>query len=514
MSGCDDGAAGRPAGGRGPPLNREGDRDDAGHKKLVYFFGGGEADGRADMKNLLGGKGANLAEMAKLGMPVPAGFTITTEVCTDYYENGRKYPDDARGRGATPRSAKVEKVMGMKFGDPDDPLLVSVRSGARKSMPGMMETVLNVGLCSTTIPGLIAKTGNERFVYDAYRRLIMMYSDVVMEKAEGIEPAEGKGIREQLERMIGRDEEGQRATQADTDLTGATTSRSSASSSRRKVKEVLGKRVPGRSDGAALGRHRRGVQELERQAGRLLPPHRGHPGRVGHRGQRADHGLRQHGRRPRPPAWPSPATRPPARTSSTASGWSTPRARTWWPASARPNPLNEATKNEQNKHLPSLETAMPEVYKQLDDIRTQAREALPRHAGHRVHDPGRHALHAPVPHRQADRHGGAEHGDGHARGEADRRTKTAVHARRAGPARRAAAPDRRPGGREEAPSRSPRACRPGPGGAVRPDRLHRGRRRGLGQGRARRSSSSARRPTPRTSRACARRRASSPRAAA
>ena len=122
--------------------------------KLVYFFGGARADGDAGMKNLLGGKGANLAEMAKLGLPVPAGFTITTEVCTHYYANGRRYPKELTAQ--VERSlAGVEKVMGKRFGDPQDPLLVSVRSGARSSMPGMMETVLNVGLCSRTIPGLV-----------------------------------------------------------------------------------------------------------------------------------------------------------------------------------------------------------------------------------------------------------------------------------------------------------------------------------------------------------------------
>src|SRR5512145_838698 len=163
-------------------------------QKMVYFFGGGKADGRADMKNLLGGKGANLAEMANLGVPVPPGFTITTEVCTHYYENKKSYPKGLKEEVAKAMT-RVEKIMGKGFGDPKNPLLMSVRSGARSSMPGMMETVLNVGLTSKTIPGLVAQTGNERFVYDAYRRLIMMYSDVVMEKGAGIEPKDDDGIR-------------------------------------------------------------------------------------------------------------------------------------------------------------------------------------------------------------------------------------------------------------------------------------------------------------------------------
>jgi pyruvate,orthophosphate dikinase len=170
-------------------------------KKYVYFFGAGKADGKAEMKNLLGGKGANLAEMVNLGIPVPPGFTLTTEVCTLYYKNNRKYPSELVPQ-VDAALAKVEKIMGKKFGNVEDPLLVSVRSGARSSMPGMMETVLNVGLTSKTIPGLIKKTGNERFVFDAYRRLIMMYSDVVMEKAAGIEPAEGQAVRQKMEHAL------------------------------------------------------------------------------------------------------------------------------------------------------------------------------------------------------------------------------------------------------------------------------------------------------------------------
>ncbi len=176
-------------------------------KKYVYFFGNGRAEGNAGMKNLLGGKGANLAEMAghpKLKLPVPPGFTITTEVCTRYYKNNRRYPKELKKQVET-ALVKVEKIMGKKFGDPDDPLLVSVRSGARSSMPGMMETVLNVGLTTKTIPGLIKQTNNPRFVYDAYRRLMMMYSDVVMEKAVGVEPkTEHDGIRHKLEQEIGK----------------------------------------------------------------------------------------------------------------------------------------------------------------------------------------------------------------------------------------------------------------------------------------------------------------------
>src|SRR3954466_15184428 len=147
--------------------------------KLVYLFGGGKADGTADMRNLLGGKGAGLAEMTNLQIPVPPGFTITTEVCTAYYDNGRKYPD---GLEEEVRNAlgRVEEAGGLKFGDPQKPLLVSVRSGARVSMPGMMDTVLNLGLNDETVQGLLKASGDARFAWDSYRRFIQMYGSVVL----------------------------------------------------------------------------------------------------------------------------------------------------------------------------------------------------------------------------------------------------------------------------------------------------------------------------------------------
>ncbi len=153
--------------------------------KYVYFFGGGKAEGRADMKNLLGGKGANLAEMTNIGLPVPAGFTLTTEVCTYYYAHDRSYPPELKQQ-VNEALKKTEEVMGAKFGDPKNPLLVSCRSGARVSMPGMMDTVLNIGLNEATLRGLIEKTGNERFGWDSYRRFVQMYGDVVL----GLKPQE------------------------------------------------------------------------------------------------------------------------------------------------------------------------------------------------------------------------------------------------------------------------------------------------------------------------------------
>ena len=147
--------------------------------KRVYLFGAGISEGGADMKNLLGGKGANLAEMSKIGIPVPAGFTITTEVCNEYYENNEQYPEGLR-ENVQEALKKVEEVMGAKFGDTENPLLLSVRSGARVSMPGMMDTVLNLGLNDETVQGIIKKSDNERFGWDSYRRFIQMYGDVVM----------------------------------------------------------------------------------------------------------------------------------------------------------------------------------------------------------------------------------------------------------------------------------------------------------------------------------------------
>jgi len=182
--------------------------------KYVYSFGDGKAEGRADMKNLLGGKGANLHEMASLGLPVPAGFTISTEVCTYFYANKRNYPKSLRAE-VEKAMGNIEKGMGAKFGDKKNPLLVSVRSGARESMPGMMDTVLNLGLNDTTVQGVIASTGNERFAYDCYRRFVQMYGDVVL----GLKP-EHKDEIDPFEEILHHKKES-RGAKFDTDLTAA-----------------------------------------------------------------------------------------------------------------------------------------------------------------------------------------------------------------------------------------------------------------------------------------------------
>ena len=205
--------------------------------KYVYSF----SEGYGKSKNLLGGKGVGLAEMAHLKIPIPPGFTITTEVCTAFYANKGRYPQGLKEQ-VLKALQKMEKDAGMKFGDPKNPLLCSARSGARSSMPGMMETVLNIGLTSKTIAGMIEKTKNPRFVLDSYRRLIQMYSDVVMEKAEGIEPEEGMGVRQQLERELAAMKE-RRNAKSDVELTDKDLAEL-AEIYKAKVQDVLGKPFP------------------------------------------------------------------------------------------------------------------------------------------------------------------------------------------------------------------------------------------------------------------------------
>ena len=316
------------------------------------------------MRNLLGGKGANLAEMCTLGMPVPAGFTITTECCTEYYNLGCKYPADLE-KEVNDALARAEKMMGRKFGDKNNPLLVSCRSGARSSMPGMMETVLNIGLCSATIPGMIAKTQNPRFVYDAYRRLIMMYSDVVMEKAEGIEPAEGQGIRVQLDRMLG-ELKARKGYKSDTDLTEDDLKQLCADFKVR-VKQVLGKEFPDNAYEQLWGgigavfKSWNGKRAIAYRRIEGIPDDWGTAVNVqamvfGNMGDNSATGVA--------------FSRNPATGENKFYGeWLINAQGEDVVAGIRtPNPLNEATKNEHNRNLASLETAMPEVYKELDDI--------------------------------------------------------------------------------------------------------------------------------------------------
>lgn len=332
--------------------------------KFVYFFGGKKADGKADMKNLLGGKGANLAEMVNIGLPVPAGFTITTEVCTLYYANKGKYPAELKAQ-VMEALAKTEKEMGAKFGDKVNPLLVSVRSGARASMPGMMETVLNVGLNNVTREGLIKRTKNPRFVYDSQRRLIQMYSDVVMEKAAGIEPKEGMGVRQQLEKELHKmivD----RKVKGETELT-ADDLKELVEIYKKKVKEVLGKPFP--EDAmeqlwgavSAVFQSWNGKRAISYRRIEGIPHEWGTAVNVqsmvfGNMGDSSATGVA--------------FTRNPATGENYFYGeWLVNAQGEDVVAGIRtPNPINEKGKGEQSKHLVSLEKGMPVVYKELHKI--------------------------------------------------------------------------------------------------------------------------------------------------
>jgi len=342
----------------------------AENKKRVYRFGGKHAEGDGKMRELLGGKGANLAEMNLLGMPVPAGFTITTECCTEYYRLGGGYTPELRKEVAEALAA-TEEIMGKKFGDANDPLLVSCRSGARSSMPGMMDTILNIGLCSATIPGMIKKTGNPRFVYDAYRRLIMMYSDVVMEKAEGIEPEDGMGIRQQLDRMM-EDVKKANGYKSDTELT-AEQLKDLAEAFKVRIKEVLGVEFPDDAQAQLWGsiggvfKSWNGKRAIRYRQIEHIPDDWGTAVNVqsmvfGNMGETSATGVA--------------FSRNPANGDNKFYGeWLINAQGEDVVAGIRtPNPLNEATKSEKNKNLASLEKAMPEVYKELDDIRKHLEE--------------------------------------------------------------------------------------------------------------------------------------------
>ena len=333
--------------------------------KYVYLFGNGSADGTAEMKNTLGGKGANLAEMNHLGIPVPPGFTITTEVCSYYYDNNKNFPEELDSELQNALTA-TEEIMGSKFGDSTDPLLVSIRSGARQSMPGMMETVLNVGLTSKTIPGLIEKTGNARFVYDAYRRLIMMYADVVMEKAAGIEPESNKGIRHKLESLIDQHKE-ENNYKNDTDL-NADDWKLLSEKFKNEIEDTLGNKFPDDPMEQLLGGIKavfeswNGERAINYRRIENIPHEWGTAVNVqtmvfGNMGENSATGVA--------------FTRNPATGENKFFGeWLVNAQGEDVVAGLRtPNPLNEDTKTEETKSLPSLESSMPEIYTELDKIR-------------------------------------------------------------------------------------------------------------------------------------------------
>ena len=333
--------------------------------KYVYTFGGKTAEGNASMKNELGGKGANLAEMCLLKLPVPAGLTITTECCTAYYQNNCQLPAGLMDE-VHAGMKNMENIMGMKYGDPENPLLVSCRSGARKSMPGMMDTVLNIGLCSKTIPGLIKKTNNPRFVYDSYRRLIMMYADVVMEKAEGIEPADGKSIRKQLDDMLDAYKE-KMGYKSDTELK-AEELKQLAEDFKVRIKEVLGTEFPDDAEAQLEG----GIKAVFKSwNGKKAISYRRIEGIPDDWGTAVNVQTMVFGNMGEGSATGVAFTRNPATGDNQFYGeWLINAQGEDVVAGIRtPNPLNDDTKNEQNKHMPSMQALMPETYKELCEVR-------------------------------------------------------------------------------------------------------------------------------------------------
>ena len=335
--------------------------------KYVYQFGDGKAEGTAEMKNLLGGKGANLAEMNLLGIPVPAGFTITTEVCTHYYDNNCEFPNELNSQILESIKA-TEKIMGAKFGDNENPLLLSVRSGARKSMPGMMETVLNVGLTSKTIPALIKKTSNPRFVYDAYRRLIMMYADVVMEKSNGVEIDSEHGIRHKLESLL-TEYKNKNNYINDTDL-NENDWKLLSNRFKEEIKTLMGVDFPDDPMEQLMGGVKavfqswNGERAINYRRIENIPDKWGTAVSVqtmvfGNMGLNSATGVA--------------FTRNPANGDNKFFGeWLTNAQGEDVVAGLRtPNPLNEDTKTEDTQTLPSLESSMPDIYAKLFEIKVQ-----------------------------------------------------------------------------------------------------------------------------------------------
>ena len=336
-----------------------------GKIKYVYSFGDRKSEGNSTMKNLLGGKGANLAEMCNLGLPVPAGLTITTECCTAYYANKCQLPaglmDDVHAG-----IKKMEAIMGMKYGDAENPLLVSCRSGARQSMPGMMDTVLNIGLCSKTIPGLIKKTNNPRFVYDSYRRLIMMYADVVMEKAEDMEPVKGVGIRKILDDMLDNFKKKQ-GYKSDTDIK-AEELKKLAEEFKKVIKKELGKSFPDDAEKQLEG----GIKAVFKSwNGKKAVSYRKIEGIPEDWGTAVNVQTMVFGNMGENSATGVAFTRDPATGDNKFYGeWLINAQGEDVVAGIRtPNPLNDDTKNEKNKNMPSMQELMPDTYKELCEVR-------------------------------------------------------------------------------------------------------------------------------------------------
>ena len=337
------------------------------NKKYVYFFGNKIAEGNGSMKQILGGKGAGLAEMTRIGLPVPGGFTLTTEVCDIYYKNNKKYPEEV-GEQVDRNLKNLEKIVGKTLGDPNDPLLVSVRSGASISMPGMMETILNCGLTEDTIPGLIKLTNDPRFVYDSYRRLIVMYSDMVMEKVAGIEADWDKGIRRQHERILS-ELKSRRGFKSDTELS-AEDLKELCGLFKARVKKVFKKEFPDNpldqlwgSINAVLASWR-GKRAVSYRQIEGIPDTWGTAVNVqamvfGNMGEDSCAGIA--------------FTRNPGTGENAFFGEFLPSAQGEDVVAGLrpPQPINEASRNEQYRGLKSLEQLMPAAYKELVIMRAR-----------------------------------------------------------------------------------------------------------------------------------------------
>ena len=360
--------------------------------KWVYSFGDGRAEGKAAMRNLLGGKGAGLAEMANLGLPVPPGFTITTDVCTYYYGHNKEYPKDLRAQ-VEKALAQVGRIAGKTFGDKSNPLLVSVRSGARASMPGMMDTVLNLGLNDETVEALAKKSGDRRFAYDSYRRFITMYSDVVL----------GVG-HEHFEELLDHHKERQ-GYSLDTDLSADDWAELVVRYKKR-VKDELRPGLPARSAPAVLGCDRSCVRVLDESARDHLSQAAQYSGELGYGGERPGHGVRQYGRDLRNRESPSRANPSTGEKKLYGEFLINAQGEDVVAGIRTPQEISETARKEAGSDKPSMEYTLPKAYGELKRIYNVLERHYRGHAGPRVHGRARQVVDVADRFRQAHRKSG------------------------------------------------------------------------------------------------------------
>ncbi len=429
--------------------------------KWVYTFGDGEAEGRATDKNLLGGKGANLAEMSSLGLPVPPGFTITADACNHYYANGKSHPAELEAQVAT-ALAEVGRVAGRRFGDPDNLLLVSVRSGARASMPGMMDTVLNLGLNDVTVQALARDAHDARFAYDSYRRFIQMYSDVVL------------GLDHEVFEEILEDEKANRGYDLDTEFTAADW-QGVIALYKAKVEEELERPFPQDPDEQLWGaigavfsswmntraityRRLHGIPEVWGTAVNIQAMVFGNMGDTSATGVAF--------------------TRNPSTGEKALYGEFLVNAQGEDVVAGIRTPQNitEKARIAAGSDKPSLQKLMPEAFARLHRHLRAAGKALPRHAGHRIHHRARQIVDAADALRQAHREGGAEDRGRHGARRADQqRARPSPASTRPRSTSCCTRPSTRaPSARSSAPACPPRRGRP-PARSCSPPRMPRTR---------------------------------------